>query len=138
MNEALFFPVLAQVALTFVLLFNAAGQRYRCVASGAVKAADIVLGQKVWPKGVQQASNAFQNQMETPVLFFTGALFAMVLDATGPILMMLAWTWFGLRVVHAGIHITSNNLRLRFLAFAAGTLTLLSFWVVLLVEVLSR
>ena len=127
MTEALFFPVLAQVALTFGLLFNAAGQRYRCVASGAVKAADIVLGQKVWPKGVQQASNAFQNQMETPVL-----------DATGPILVMLAWTWFGLRVVHAGIHITSNNLRLRFLAFAAGTLTLLSFWVVLLVEVLSR
>jgi len=62
----------------------------------------------------------------------------MVLNAAGPILMMLAWTWFGLRVVHAGIHITSNNLQVRFMAFGASVIALLAFWVVLAVEVVSR
>ncbi|MCR9266596.1 MAG: MAPEG family protein [Alphaproteobacteria bacterium] len=138
MSEALLYPVLAQIALTFALLFTTAGLRFSAVSSGTVKVQDIVLGQKAWPEKVQQYSNAFQNQLETPILFYAGVLFAMVLNAAGPILMMLAWTWFGLRVVHAGIHITSNNLQVRFMAFGASVIALLAFWVVLAVEVVSR
>lgn len=138
MSEALLYPVLAQIALTFALLFTTAGLRFAAVSSGTVKVKDIVLGQKAWPEKVQQYSNAFQNQLETPILFYAGVLFAMVLNAAGPILMMLAWTWFGLRVVHAGIHITSNNLKVRFMAFGASVIALLAFWVVLAVEVVSR
>lgn len=138
MSEALLYPVLAQIALTFALLFTTAGLRFAAVSSGTVKVKDIVLGQKAWPEKVQQYSNAFQNQLETPILFYAGVLFAMVLNAAGPILMMLAWTWFGLRVVHAGIHITSNNLQVRFMAFGASVIALLAFWVVLAVEVISR
>ena len=138
MSEARLYPVLAQIALTFALLFTTAGLRFAAVSSGTVKVKDIVLGQKAWPEKVQQYSNAFQNQLETPILFYAGVLFAMVLNAAGPILMMLAWTWFGLRVVHAGIHITSNNLQVRFMAFGASVIALLAFWVVLAVEVVSR
>ena len=138
MSEALLYPVLAQIALTFALLFTTAGLRFAAVSSGTVKVKNIVLGQKAWPEKVQQYSNAFQNQLETPILFYAGVLFAMVLNAAGPILMMLAWTWFGLRVVHAGIHITSNNLQVRFMAFGASVIALLAFWVVLAVEVISR
>ena len=138
MSEALLYPVLAQIALTFALLFTTAGLRFAAVSSGTVKVKDIVLGQKAWPEKVQQYSNAFQNQLETPILFYAGVLFAMVLNAAGPILMMLAWTWFSLRVVHAGIHITSNNLQVRFMAFGASVIALLAFWVVLAVEVVSR
>ena len=138
MSEALLYPVLAQIALTFALLFTTAGLRFAAVSSGTVKVKNIVLGQKAWPEKVQQYSNAFQNQLETPILFYAGVLFAMVLNAAGPILMMLAWTWFGLRVVHAGIHITSNTLQVRFMAFGASVIALLAFWVVLAVEVISR
>ena len=112
--------------------------RFGAVAGGKVKPGDIVLGQRAWPTRVQQVGNAFQNQLETPILFYAGIAFALILESGSAILVMLAWTWFGLRLLHAGIHVTTNSLRPRFMAFAASALVLLSFWIVLTVEVMSR
>lgn len=138
MSDALIYPLLVQVALTFVLLFANALLRTGAVGSGKVKPADIVLGQRAWPRKVQQVSNAFQNQMETPTLFFVGVILAIVLGVGGPILLGLAWAWAGLRIVHAFIHATSNHLRWRFYAFAAGVFTLLAFWITLAIGIVTR
>ncbi|WP_291844658.1 MAPEG family protein [Maricaulis sp.] len=138
MTDALIYPLLVQVALTFALLFANALMRTGAVASGKVKPSDIVLGQRAWPKQVQQVSNAFQNQMETPTLFFVGVILAIMLQLSGPVLLALAWIWVALRLLHAFIHCTSNNLRLRFYAFAAGVFVLLGFWAVLAIGVFTR
>lgn len=138
MSDALIYPLLVQVALTFVLLGANGLMRSRAVGSGAVKAADIVLGQRAWPKRVQQVSNAFQNQMETPTLFYVGAVLALTLGVGGAVLLGLACLWSGLRLLHAFIHVTSNHLRWRFLSFVAGVFTLMAFWIVLGVELVTR
>ena len=106
--------------------------------SGKVKPADIVLGQRAWPRKVQQVSNAFQNQMETPTLFFVGVILAIILGISGPVLLTLAWVWAGLRVVHAIIHTTSNHLRWRFYSFAGGVFVLLAFWITLAIGIVTR
>ncbi|OLF77749.1 hypothetical protein AWH62_03495 [Maricaulis sp. W15] len=138
MSDALIYPLLVQVALTFVLLFANALMRTGAVGSGKVKPADIVLGQRAWPRKVQQVSNAFQNQMETPTLFFVGIILALVLGLGGPVLVALAWVWAALRIIHAVIHTTSNNLRWRFYSFAAGVFVLLAFWITLAVGIFTR
>ncbi|RKQ95589.1 MAPEG family protein [Maricaulis maris] len=138
MSDALIYPLLVQVALTFVLLFANALMRTGAVGSGKVKPADIVLGQRAWPRKVQQVSNAFQNQMETPTLFFVGVILALVLGLGGPVLAALAWVWAALRIIHAVIHTTSNNLRWRFYSFAAGVFVLLAFWITLAVGIFTR
>ena len=138
MSDALIYPLLLQVALTFVLLFANALMRTGAVGAGKVKPADIVLGQRAWPRQVQQVSNAFQNQMETPTLFFVGTILAVILGVGGPFLLSLAWLWAGLRIVHAVIHTTTNHLRWRFYAFAAGFFVLLAFWVTLAIGIVTR
>jgi len=138
MSDALIHPLLVQVALTFVLLFATAFLRTGSIAAGKVKPADIMLGQMAWPKKVQQVSNAFHNQLETPILFFVGVVLAIVLEVGGPVLLALAWVWAGLRIVHAFIHTTSNHLRWRFYCFAAGVFVLLAFWVTLTIGIVTR
>lgn len=138
MSDALFYPVLMQVGLTLALAVATGLMRFRAIASGRVKPGDIALGQGAWPRRAQQVSNAYQNQMEAPVLFYAGALFATVLGVTSTALVVLAWVWAVSRLLHAFIHVTSNHLRLRFMAFAAGMLCLMAFWIVLVVEVVTQ
>jgi hypothetical protein len=138
MNIELIYPVFAQVTLTFVLLVFAGTRRYFAVAGREVKVSEIVLGQRNWPKSIQQLGNALNNQWETPTLFFAAIGFALIAGAQSPVLVTLAWTWVGLRVLHAAIYVTVNNLRFRFLSFIAGVLVLAAFWVVFALEVMSR
>ncbi|WP_339745663.1 MAPEG family protein [uncultured Maricaulis sp.] len=138
MNSALLIPVFVQVALTFVLVFTMGAMRYRATTSGKVKPADIVLGQRAWPVRVQQVSNAYENQLASPLLFYAGIAFALIAGATSVLLVVLAWAYVGLRLLHALIHVTSNHLRSRFMAFAAGLLVLLGYWVVFALELMTR
>jgi len=138
MSDALIYPLLVQVALTFALLIANGLMRSHAVGSGAVKPVDIVLGQRAWPQRVQQVSNAFQNQMETPTLFYVGVVLAVILEIGGPVLLGLACLWSGLRLLHAYVHVTSNHLRWRFLSFVAGVIILMAFWAVLVVGLVTR
>lgn len=132
----LFFPALAQVALTTVLAAFTASGRWRAGTKREVRIGDIALGQKAWPDQVQKFSNAFNNQWETPTLFFAGLAFAMIADEGGVILVGLAWLYVATRVVHAFIYVTTNYIPHRFAVFVAGFATLLAFWGVLAWRVL--
>ena len=138
MNTAFLYPVLVQVFLTFALVLATGGSRFWAIRSGAVKPGDVALRQKGWPQRATQFGNAYQNQLEMPVLFYAGVLFAGVFGVAGHLLLTLAWIWVGLRLVHVAIHVTINHMLYRFLAFASGVLVLLAFWIVLAIEVLTR
>lgn len=138
MNYALLAPLFVQVALTFVLVFTMGAMRYGAIAAGKVKPGDIALGQAGWPLKVQQVSNAYENQLASPILFYLGIVLALLTGSTSVLLLVLAWAYVGLRLLHALIHVTSNHLRSRFMAFAAGLLVLLGYWVVLAVELMTR
>tara|TARA_R110000868_G_scaffold99461_1_gene273679 strand:- start:702 stop:1118 length:417 start_codon:yes stop_codon:yes gene_type:complete len=138
MNSALLIPVFVQIALTFALVFTMGALRYGAIASGKVKPADIALGQPGWPVKVQQISNAYENQLASPVLFYAGIAFALIAGSTSVLLVVLAWAYVGLRLLHALIHVTSNHLRSRFMAFAASLLVLLGYWVVFALELMTR
>ncbi|MBW2716458.1 MAG: MAPEG family protein, partial [Deltaproteobacteria bacterium] len=54
-----------------------------------------------------------------------------------PIAVALAWLYFGSRCAHSFIHLGSNNVTHRFMAFALSGLILASLWVHLLLSVAS-
>lgn len=138
MNLDLVIPVFVQVALTLLLIFATGGARYIAVKGGQVKVRDIVLGQRAWPKKLQQLGNTLNNQWETPILFYAGIGMALILGAQSPWLVPLAWTWIGFRLLHAVIYISVNHLLFRFLAFAISALALTGFWIALAVEFFTR
>ena len=138
MNTDFLYPVLVQVLLTFVLIGATGGSRFLAIRSGRVKPQDVALGERAWPKRSLQFSNAYHNQLETPILFYAGVLFAGVFGVAGTALLVLAWAFVILRLVHCAIHVTSNHMLYRFMAFGAASLILCVFWIVLAVSVLTR
>ena len=138
MNTAFLYPVLVQVALTVALVIATGLTRTAAIRRGEVKVSEVALGQKAWPKRSMQVSNAYQNQLETPILFYAGVLFAGMFGVAGHLLLALAWIWVALRIVHVAIHVTTNHMLHRFMAFLASVLVLAVFWAVLAVEVLTR
>jgi hypothetical protein len=129
-------PLFVQVALTFVLLVWLAKNRVTLVGSGAVKRKDIALREPNWPPRVLQIQNAVSNQLEVPVLFYVLTILAIVTRHADLLFVVLAWVFVLLRLVHASIHVTSNDVRKRGLTFIAGTTVLMVMWAIFMVRIL--
>jgi hypothetical protein len=126
--QAVFLPLLVQAALTFALLFWTARARTRAIRERKVHMRDIALGQQNWPQRATQIANAYQNQLELPVLFYVVTMLAWSTGQADLVFVVLAWLFVVLRLVHAAIHVTSNRVPRRFAAFAAGLFVLLAMW----------
>ena len=130
-----FAPVFVQVALTFGLLFWAGSLRVAAVRGGTVRMRDVALREPLWPRRVTQVTNAYQNQLELPVLFYLVVVIAFFTAHMTATLVVLSWLFVLSRLFHAVIHVTTNELRRRFFAFTAGVMILLLMWVLYLLDV---
>ncbi len=130
-----FAPVFVQVALTFGLLFWAGSLRVAAVRGGTVRMRDVALREPLWPRRVTQVTNAYQNQLELPVLFYLLVVIAFFTAHMTATLVVLSWLFVLSRLFHAVIHVTTNELRRRFFVFTAGAMILLLMWVLYLLDV---
>jgi hypothetical protein len=129
-------PVFVQVALTFALLFAMATARTRAIQAGETKLKDIALRQPNWPEHPTQIANCFSNQFELPVLFYVLIALALPLRHADLAIVLLSWAFVLTRFVHAGIFVTSNDVRRRSLTWFAGAIVLLIMWIWFAVGVL--
>src|SRR5262245_38805805 len=134
---AILYPLLVQVALTFILLFWMAWARYVDLQGSRVRPADIALGQPGWPARTTQISNSFRNQFELPVLFYLLAVLAVVTRLTDIVLVALAWAFVLTRCVHAYVHTTNNDVRARGGIYGVGAVILLATWLWFLLRFFS-
>ncbi len=131
----LIFAMLAQGLLALALLWHLGMRRVPLVLQGKVRIEDIALDKENWPERSRQASNAFDNQFQLPVLFYVACLVAIAFEPT-LLEVVLAFAFVISRYVHAFIHIGSNHVVRRFQAYVAGFAVLGVFWVDLLVRLL--
>ena len=122
-------PVFVQVGLTFALLFAMATARTRAVQSGQTKLEEIALRQPNWPERPTQIANCFSNQLELPVLFYVLIALGLPLRHTDLVIVLLSWVFVLTRFIHAGIFVTSNDVRSRSLAWFAGVIVLFVMWI---------
>ncbi len=125
----------ALVLLAFVLLMRGGSGRVQAIRRGEVRLDDVALDNSRWPPRLRQYANAFDNQMQLPVLFH--ALVAM-LAATGLADMpsaVLGLVFAASRYGHAGVHVTSNHVPLRGAVFMVGAAALALMWIWLAVRV---
>jgi len=129
-------PVFVQVGLTFALLLWMAGARGKALSSGETKMRDIALRQPNWPARATAIGNCYANQFEVPVLFYVLIALALPLRHADLIIVMLSWVFVVTRFAHAGIFVTSNDVRTRSLAWFAGVLVLLFMWLYFALKIL--
>ena len=77
-----------------------------------------------------QVVNAYQNQLELPLLFYVLTILAWITKQADFLFVVLAWVFVVLRVLHALIHVTSNNLGQRAALFMAGAIVLAMMWAI--------
>jgi len=129
-------PLFVQVALTFVLLFWMAGVRTGAIRRGEVKPGDVALREPNWPPGTRQVANAYHNQLELPVLFYVLTILVLMTHFADLLFVLLAWVFVVLRVLHACVHVTSNNLYRRGPLFGAGAIVLMCMWLIFAIRIL--
>ncbi len=130
-------PVFILVGLTFTLLVWMGQLRLASRHVDQPHGAAIVPEGDGWSMRAKQVSRAFQNQFELPLLFYTIVILAMMTRKADFLFVIMEWMFVALRLVHAGIHTTCNDVRLRFAAFTAGLLVLLVMWVLFAIRILA-
>ena len=133
---AVLLPVFVQVALTFILLMRLGSGRLRTLSAGKTKVRDIALGESNWPADVTQVGNCFNNQFQLPMLFYVLVVLAPFLHKADLLFVIMSWIFVISRIVHAGVHITSNNVSQRFAAYTVGMAVLLLMWAIFAVRIL--
>jgi hypothetical protein len=135
-NRAVLLPLLVQVALTFAVGFWMAAGRVAAIRSRQVHPRDIALREPNWPKHLMQLQNAFLNQFELPVLFYTLTILVLITQTGDLLFVVPAWIFVALRLGHAYVHITSNRVPRRGLVFLTGAAVLCAMWIIFAVRIL--
>jgi len=134
--EAVLFPVFVLVGLTFVLMFWMASLRVGALQRGEVRMGDIALRQPAWPERATQVANAYHNQLELPLLFYVLVILAMFTRKADTFFVVMSWMFVAARLAHAAIHVSGNDVRQRFYAFAVSAVILLIMWIVFALRLL--
>ena len=122
-------PVFVLVGLTFFLLLWMATARTGALKARETSLKDIALRQPNWPEKATQIGNCFSNQFEIPVLFYILIALALPLRHADLFIVLMSWVFVVTRFIHAGIFVTSNNVRQRGLVWFSGVLVLLAMWI---------
>jgi hypothetical protein len=121
-------PVFVHVALVFVVLFRTVIARQRAVASGRADWQQNALDDR-WPEEARKPANNFRNQFELPVLFYALVAFLLVTTKADLVEVVLAWIFVISRILHTLVHLGSNVVMRRGMAFLLGIMALLVMWV---------
>ncbi len=135
--QAILLPLFIEVILTFVLMFWLAALRQVDFRAGVVTHANVALREPNWPKRTLQVNYAYANQFEMPVLFYVLTILAYITHLAGVVFVVLAWIFVVFRILHAAVHVTSNDVRLRGPFFGIGATVLLINWIIYIFEVLT-
>jgi len=134
---ALLLAVLTQGTLVFGLAFWLGKKRLHLVRNKQVRVADIALSSDPWPDDAKQAANAFNNQFQLPVLLYVAVAISLYVGAQW-LDVLLAWAFVIARVVHALIHITTNQVFHRFSAYTTSFFIIAGWWIVLIIRVITQ
>lgn len=130
MNTILW-PMIALVALTAIVWLLMYIRRLSEVHRKKINPQDLATSYQADARleDVTAAEN-FRNLLETPILFYVLCLALYVTEAVSSTLVFMAWVYVALRLLHSVIHVTSNHVVTRWMAYVASTLNLFVMWVI--------
>ncbi|MBW9116037.1 MAPEG family protein [Rhizobium cauense] len=123
----MFWPMIAHVALVYILYMLLGYRRRKLVQAGKVRGSNYRENRDE-PAESLVVKNCLANQFELPVLFYACCVLLYITEADNLPAVVLAWIFVALRYLHAFVHVTSNNLRYRSPLFAAGYVVLGAMW----------
>lgn len=124
-QSAIFGPMFATMALTFVVWVYMYVRRIRFINSSAIRPEDLnspAALAAISPPQVSNPSDNLKNLFEIPVLFYALALYLFVTGRVDGPYLAAAWVFVGFRILHSAVHCTVNIVMLRFTLYLISTL----------------
>jgi hypothetical protein len=119
-STAIFWPVIAQVALTHLVYYLLFTRRKAAVMAGRARLSQF-RDNVAEPDETRVIRNNLANQFELPVLFIAACIALYATGNAGPVAVILAWLFVASRLVHAYIHLSRHHhMRYRIPAFVTG------------------
>jgi hypothetical protein len=123
----MFWPIIAHVALVYVLYMLLGYRRRKMVQAGKVRLSSYRENRDEPPESLF-VKNCIANQFELPVLFYACCILLYITEADNLVAVILAWIFVALRYAQAFVHVTSNRIRYRSPLFATGYIVLGAMW----------
>lgn len=122
------YAIFAMILLTFSVAAYMLKLRVQAVSSGKLKLSDLRLNSGEAPANITQAVRNYSNLFEVPVLFYVAGAIAVALNLESSLMIILSWVFVAARIAHSWIHLTSNNVIHRLIAFMIGNVCVLIIW----------
>lgn len=130
------YAMFAMVVLTFMVGIVAVVTRVKSVKNGSVKIKYYrTMGGQEVPEQLTKSTRCFNNMFEVPVLFYVVSTLFVILKTNNELALLFAWVFVGFRVAQAIVHLTYNNVLHRMLTFWGAVISVLSMWVILLIQI---
>ncbi|MAS14708.1 MAG: hypothetical protein CMH69_15545 [Nitratireductor sp.] len=129
-QHAIFWPMIAHVALVYAVYVLIGLRRKKAVQTGSARVSQFRENREEPPESLFVRNN-LANQFELPVLFHSVCLALFAVGGAGTVAIWLAWAFVLSRYAHAYVHVTSNRIRYRQPLFVLGFLALAAMWVLL-------
>ncbi len=134
----IFLPVAVLALWTLLVLGLVPIRRFTAAFAKKVTAEDFRFGESTTVPGeVTIANRAWMNLLEAPLLFYIACLIWFLIGGVDNGVIMLAWGYVGLRIVHTLVHVTYNRVFHRLTVFAVSNVVLITLWIRLLTSLLS-
>lgn len=126
---AIFWPMIAHVALVGFIYGVLRQRRWASVRTGEAKASQFrVRGNE--PASSASVSGNLMNQFELPVLLHVVCISLFVTAGVSYLTLTLAWAFVATRIAHTGFALYGNRLRYRAPAFFASAGVMGLLWLV--------
>ena len=131
------YPIFAMIGLTLFCIARLGYLRLMAVKHGHVdpRFFSLYRGYEE-PEKLAAYSRHVVNLFETPILFYVLVITAFVTGQTGDVVTGLAWAYFGLRLIHSYVHLTSNVVMVRFRLFLFSLIVLVTLWGIVLTGIM--
>lgn len=131
-------PALTLVGLTFIVLSQIPFRRFKAALEGKVTPKDFELGESDRvPEFAALANRNYMNLLELPVIFYFACTLHYLLESVDMNVLVLAWAYVILRILHSAIHLSYNNVMHRLIAFALSNFVLAGMWFFLISPILA-
>lgn len=130
MDTSILAPAAALVIWSIIMLGWMAGTRLPAMSKIGVDMSKAVGGRGAdidpnVPPSVAWKSHNYAHLMEQPTLFYATIMILAITGAATPLLVLFAWGYTVLRIIHSIWQSTVNKVNIRFLLFALSTICLL-------------
>jgi hypothetical protein len=122
-------PLFVEVLLTFAVMFGMMYCRTSTLHRGETRFEEIALREPNWPVRASQFAYSFSNQFELPILFYVLTILEIITHHADILFVILRW-------VHALVHVTNNDVRVRGAFYGLGAIILVIMWLIYIVRIL--